>query len=122
MITPGTRLEWHDLNSWMAAAKTLGGRRYRAPTKRAYASHWNALELELAIGWIRAGDGATVARLAAMLQASSGGPWHRPPRGDRAGKWERLNMETKNRIWRLARQADQASIGIGHNARRAACA
>lgn len=119
--TPGTRIEFHDLDTWIAAAKGIAARsrQFCAATKRAYLAHWQALDTELAIAWIRAAPEPTVRRLADMLQAFDGGPWHRPPRGQRQGKWERLNMETKNRLWRLAREADHAELGLGHNSRNA---
>lgn len=120
MITPGTRIEWHDLETWIAGAGVIARRRqFCASTKEAYRNHWQALELDRAIAWIRSGNEATVRRLGAMLQSDRDGPWHRPQRGQRAGKWERLNMECKNRLWRLAREADHAELGLGHNSRNA---
>lgn len=121
--TPGTRIRFADLAGWIAAAHDqmrrlhlVRGRRGKDPMT----SHWQALDLELAIGWIRSADDATLQQLLRLLQGDYG-PWHKPARGERGGtKWERLNMETKNRIWRLAREADQAELGLGHNSRNAA--
>jgi hypothetical protein len=121
--TPGTRITFADLATWCAAAEDLTRRlrlRRGAAARRPQVAHWEALEAELAVAWIRAEAGpATLARFLALLQGDYG-PWHRPPRGERGGtKWERLNVETRNQIWRLARAADHAELGLGHNSRNA---
>jgi hypothetical protein len=109
---PQTRLTFCDVATWCDAWQTIERRRqFCAATHAAYRNAWQALPLDPAIGWIRAAEAETVTRLAVILRQV------RPPRGERAGKWERLNMETKNRLWRIARDEDLASIGLGHNSR-----
>lgn len=109
---PQTRLTFRDVATWCDAYESIRRRRqFCAPTYRAYSNAWEALELEPAIGWIREAEAETCARLVAILRQ------RRPPRGERAGKWERLNMEARNRLWRIAREQDLASIGLGHNSR-----
>jgi hypothetical protein len=118
--TPGTALEWSNLNEWMDGADELRRRGISRCSTKTYAQqdvHWDALEPH-ALVWIRAADAATCTRLLGMVAVTGNLPWERMHRGWRGGTmWEWVHVEVKNRLWRLEREADRESMGLGHNAR-----
>lgn len=96
---PRTALAFHDLASWMTAARTIERRAPSALRHAQIAEAWQALPLEL----IEACDDprALVAleRVAYDLRLI-------PRRGQRAGsKWEAINVARRNRLQQIGRQA-----------------
>ncbi|MEK9754696.1 MAG: hypothetical protein VW338_15990 [Rhodospirillaceae bacterium] len=113
--TAGTRLEWHDLTSWVACAWILARRRsishHPTATDRQFAGHWRSLPIDMVK---RSDDDQALEELAAVAARFQ----VIPQRGHRAGsKWESINMARKNRLFQLERQRDRDAIGAGHNAR-----
>lgn len=81
-------------------------------------AHWGAITREM----IREGSSRQIERLLVLIgRWNASGPWQRPGRGGRGGStWEWVNVEARNRLAQLEREADQASMGEGHNSRRSA--
>jgi len=115
--TPGTNLDWATLQGWLDCVDALE-RRHRC-SRRAYdqeAAHWAAFA-PYAKAWIAAADKATCERLLARIGGNNRA-WGRKCRGWRGGtQWEWVNVEVRNRLWRLEREADRATMGLGDNAR-----
>lgn len=112
MQTPGTNGQWTDLAEWIRAARLLDKRRASAKRNRDLDSHWKALP----IAFVEQAQEPELTELISMLRAPNNVPWGAPHRGQRRlTKWDDCNCRARNRLWRLARAADLATIGIGHN-------
>lgn len=113
IVTPGTRLVWSTLGEWIEAADAIAGRRCSRHKYRAADCHFAALPLAV----VEAAPAAEVEQLVALLQHPANIAWGKPPRGHRGDtKWEALNVAARNRLQRLAREADLAEIPTGANA------
>jgi hypothetical protein len=98
----------------MATAHELDRRRHSSKRKADIDAHWEALPDE----YIETAPIKTLAIFIEMLRAPNNIAWGTPNRGSRRNtKWERLNVAARNRHWRLLREEDRASMGLGHNSR-----
>jgi hypothetical protein len=113
-ITPGTRLYWRTLGDWLECAFEIDARRSSQARYGAIERHWTALSLPI----IKRADKPSTLRFIAFLDNSRGGcqAWARPPRGKRRDTlWETYNVEARNRLARLLKAEDDASLSLGHN-------
>jgi hypothetical protein len=107
----------------MSLATWLNGTRYlrslgrsSSPIHSRCRRHWEALTLPM----IRAADEDELDGLLWVLGRphTSSEPWGKPHRGARGGtQWEWVNVEARNRLARLQREADRDSMPCGDNAR-----
>ncbi len=101
------------LHAWLGHARVIEARRCSAARYAALDKHWAALTVPMLR---EAPQGALVALLGSNIFHKQ-----KPTRGFRRGThWELVNVEARNRLARLAQEADRASMGLGDNARRAA--
>lgn len=113
-VTPGTRIAFVDLATWIAGAQAIDDRRGSDARNKACTAHVRALPTDLVA---RSTDVAALAQLPAMIDRLH----MMPPRGRRAGSdYERLIVARNNRLAQLARLADERSLGVGDNWRRQA--
>jgi hypothetical protein len=95
--SPRTNIRWSDLASWLEGAHAIEKRRSSRHRYAAMDRHWAALTVETVRGAQRA--------------------WAKPVRGHRANtRWELFNVEARNRLFRIERSEDLATLGLGHNA------
>lgn len=114
ITTPGTNVTAHNLTSWLDGLRRINGRAISFKRYQQIAAHWEALPLE----WVR--ESRDVEALADMERVCERAHL-KPRRGNRGGtKWELANMYRLNRLHQLAREAEWAAIGLGHNSRNAA--
>lgn len=97
---------WLQRGKHLAPIRWHNGRKFY---KESAANHWAALDVE----WIkRCNDPAQLEALEHIIDCYR----VKPIRGHRAGtKWEMVNMAIKNSQKRIAKLADEASMGMGHN-------
>lgn len=110
--TPGTRLEWRDLQSWYEAAERLGQRRPSAAKHRLIERHMQALP----VAFVDACD--CMAPLENVLGPWQEGPlrFRQPARGYRQhARQTVLIVAAKNRLHKIDRVAGQAEMLKGDN-------
>jgi hypothetical protein len=98
--TPGTHLQWSNLNEWMDGLRTLFRRSTSSKTFAQIKTHWEELSHDLAKKWINAADQTTAQRFLNILQdrnSHMGGHGLHSLKGSDK-KWELLNMAVKNRL------------------------
>ena len=74
--------------------------------------HWAALTVET----VRC---AAKTEIIDFIDSAAGAQraWAKPVRGHRANtRWELFNVEARNRLFRIERSEDLATLGLGHNA------
>lgn len=96
---PRTALAFHDLASWLVAARAIERRASSSLRHAQIAEAWHALPLELIEACDDAGALVALERVADELHMI-------PARGKRAGtKWEAVNVARRNRLQQLGREA-----------------
>ena len=117
--TPRTALTWSTLEEWYACARSIESRRYTALHHEQARLHVEALPVAVVY---RCANQTILANCRSWL---CHGPtdFMQPARGTRGhAPHTPLFVAIINRIAQLDRQADHASVGMGHNSRAAAIA
>jgi len=105
-----------ELDEWMDRALAIYARRASRHKYTATDDHWAALN----IGMVRRAERPELTRLLGFIHRWNWGggiAWGKPGRGSRGGShWEAVNVEARNRLFRLDRAADAIEPGANWRA------
>ena len=115
-LTPRTTLKWSTLQEWYACARRINDRRSTFLHHEQARLHVKALPIKLIYS---CADRTTLSHCSSWL-CNGPSDFMQPPRGKRGdAPHTPLIVAINNRIAQLDREADYASMDMGHNSRAA---